>query len=200
MTKTLKLVAGIALGLAIVTGAGVTVTVAREQGPQGPQGPSGFVGQMGPGPGGRGMRGPGRPGGPGGPGGIIQGLRALDLSEAQRDQVKAARESHKAEFEAQIEKLGTARKALHDTMTAETFDEAAIRQMSAEVAAVEADGAVLQAKVHGEVWALLTPEQQEKARQLRTQREQRIGQMRERFEQRRGQRQERRQQRQPVRG
>ena len=198
MTKTLKLVAGTALGLAIVTGAGVTVTVAREQGPQGP---SGFVGQMGPGgPSGRGMRGPGRPGGPGGPGGIIQGLRALDLSETQREQVKAAMESHKAEFEAQREKLGTTRKALHDSMTAETFDEAAIRQMSAEVAVVEADGAVLQAKVHGEVWALLTPEQQQKARQLRTQMEQRIGQMRERFEQRRGQRQERRQQRQPVRG
>lgn len=198
MTKTLKLVAGTALGLAIVTGAGVTVTVAREQGPQGP---SGFVGQMGPGgPSGRGMRGPGRPGGPGGPGGIIQGLRALDLSETQREQVQAAMASHRAEFEAQAKKLGTARKALHDTMTAETFDEAAIRQMSAEVAAVEADGAVLQAKVHGEVWALLTPEQQQKARQLRTQMEQRIGQMRERFEQRRGQRQERRQQRQPVRG
>ncbi len=198
MTKTLKLVAGTALGLAIVTGAGVTVTLARDQDPQRP---SGFGGQMSPGgPSGRGMRGPGRPGGPGGPGGIIQGLRALDLSETQREQVQAAMASHRAEFEAQAKKLGTARKALHDTMTAETFDEAAIRQMSAEVAAVEADGAVLQAKVHGEVWALLTPEQQQKARQLRTQMEQRIGQMRERFEQRRGQRQERRQQRQPVRG
>lgn len=189
MTKTFKLVAGTALGLAIVTGAGVAVAVAREQGPQGP---SGFMGQMGPGgPGGRGMR---------GPGGIIRGLRALDLSETQRDQVKAAVESHKAEFEAQFEKLGTARRALHDSMTAETFDEAAIRQKSADVAVVEADGAVLQAKVHGEVWALLTPEQQQEARQLRTQMEQRIGRMRERFEQRRGQRQERRQRRQPVRG
>ncbi len=198
MTKTFTLVAGAALGLAIVAGAGVAVAGAHEQGPQGP---GGFMGQVGPGgPGGRGMRGPGRPGGAGGPGGIIQGLRALDLSETQREQVKATMDSHKAEFEAQVERLRTARKALHDSMTAETFDEAAIRQTSAEVAVIEADGAVLQAKVHGEVWALLTPEQQQKARQLRTQMAQRVGQMRERVEQRRGQRQERRQLRQPVGG
>lgn len=184
MTKALKIVAGTALGLALMTGAGVAVTTAREQAPQGS---GGFMRPRG-------------PGGPGGPGGIIQGLRALDLSEAQREQVKAAMQRHKAEFEAQFEKSSTAHKALRDSITAETFDEAGIRQKSADVAAVEADGAVLQARVHGEVWALLTPEQQQKASALRAHMEQRRGPMRERFEQRRGQGQARRQRRQPVRG
>lgn len=35
MTETFKLVAGTALGLALVTGAGVTVAAASEQGPRG---------------------------------------------------------------------------------------------------------------------------------------------------------------------
>ena len=196
MTKTLKIVAGTALGLALMTGVGVAVAAAREQAPQGS---GGFMGQPGHGGrGGRGMRGPGR--GSGGPGGLIQGLRALDLSEAQREQVKAVMASHKTEFEAQFAKTATARKALRDSIMAEPFDEAVIRQKSADVAAVEADGAVLQATVRGEVWTLLTPEQQQKAKALQAQMEQRRDQMRERVEQRRGQRQERRQQRQPLRG
>ena len=62
--------------------------------------------------------------------------------------------------------MQAAREALHAVVTADTFDEAAIRLKSADVAAVEADGAVLRAKVHAEVWALLTPEQQQKAKTL----------------------------------
>ena len=188
MTKTWKLVAGTAVGLALVAGAGVAVTAAREQGPRAR---GGFMGEPGPG---RGMR------GPGGPGGIVPGLRALDLTDAQREQVKATMESHKAEFEAHSAKAVAARQALRAAVTAESFDEAAVRQKSADVAAADADGAVLRAKVHAEVWALLTPEQQQKAKTLRSQMEERRGQMRERFEQRRGQRQERRQQRQQLRG
>ena len=188
MTKTFKLVAGTALGLALVTGAGVTVTAASEQRPRG------FMGHMGQG-------GPGGPGrGPGGPGGIIPGLRALDLTETQREQVKAAMESHKAEFEAQAKAMQTARQALHAVVTADAFNEAAIRLKSADVAVVEAEGAVVRAKVHAEVWALLTSEQQQKAKTQQADREARRGQIRERAKQWRGQRQERRQQRPQQRG
>lgn len=194
MTKTFKLVAGTALGLALVTGAGVAVSAAREQGPRGP---GGFMGQMGRG----GPGGPGGPGrGPGGPGGIMPGLRGLELTETQREQVKAALESHQAEFAAQAAKMRAAHEALQAVIAADTFDEAAIRLKSADVAAVEADGAVLRAKVYAEVWALLTPEQQTKAKTLQAQRQERRGQIRERVEQRRGQRQERRQERQQQLG
>ena len=72
-------------------------------------------------------------------------------------------------------------------MTAATFDEATVRQKAADLAAVDADGAVLRAKVYSEVWALLTPEQQAKAKRCRRERTQRAGQRRERVEQRRGQ-------------
>jgi periplasmic protein CpxP/Spy len=168
MTKTLKLIAGTAvgftLGLILVVGAGVALTAAQGQEPDGP---GKFMGQRGPGGPGGGRR------GPGGPGGIIQGLRALDLTEAQREQVKATMAAHQAEMAAQFSRARTARTALHGAVTAGTFDEAAVRQAAAEVASVEADGSVLDAKVYAEVWALLTPEQQQKAKALQAQREER---------------------------
>jgi periplasmic protein CpxP/Spy len=167
-------IAGCVAGLALVVGATAAIE-AREQGPGG-FGPGGGFGRR----------------GPGGPGGLLPGLRGLDLTESQREQVKAIMESHKADFEAQAQKLGPARQALRDVIAAETLDETAIRQRAAELAAVEADGAVLQARVHAQVSALLTPEQQQKARDAKAQQAQRRSQMRQRMEQRRNQRQQQR--------
>ena len=59
-------------------------------------------------------------------------------------------------------------------MTAETSDEAAIRARSADVAAIQADAAVLRARVHQEVFSLLTAEQQAKAKELKAQAEARM--------------------------
>lgn len=171
MTKRWQIATGAVLGLALLAGTGAAVVTAREQGPTGP---GGFMGRRG-------------PGGPGGPGGIVPGLRALDLTEAQRAQVKATMDAHKATFDGQRNTMAAARKALHTAVTAATFDEATVRQKAADVAALEADGAVLRAKVYSEVWALLTPEQQAGATAAEATREQRAGQRRERLEQRRGQ-------------
>jgi Spy/CpxP family protein refolding chaperone len=180
MTKTWLRIAGTALGVALVAGAGLATVAAREQGPGGPRGAMG-------------RRGPGGPGGAGGP--VALPLGGLGLTETQREQVKTAMDAHKGEFDAIRTRMQTARTALQQAVTADAFDEAAVRQKSVDVAAVEADAAVLRAKVHSEVWALLTPEQQQKARELNAQRAERRGQMRERFEQRRQERQQRRQQR-----
>lgn len=173
MTKRWTVAVGAILGVALLAGTGAAVVAAREQGPGGPGGMMG------------------RRGGPGGPGGILPGLRALDLTEAQREQVKATMDAHKATFDAQRDKLVAAHKALNEAITAGTFDEATVRQKAADLAVLDADGAVLRAKVYSEVWALLTPEQQTKAKTLQAQRAERAGQMRERFEARRGQRGER---------
>jgi protein CpxP len=177
MTRTWQTVAGAALGVALVAGAGLATVAA--QGPAGPGGP-GFMGRRG-------------PGGPGG--GLTLPLRGLDLTETQREQVRTAVDAHKAEFDAVRTRMRAAQSALQAAVTAEAFDEAAVRQKSVDVAAVEADAAVLRAKVHSEVWALLTPEQQQKARELQTERDARRAQMRQRFEQRRQERQQQRQQR-----
>lgn len=122
-------------------------------------------------PGGPGVHGPGR-GGRGGPGADF-GLRGVDLTDAQRDQVRAIHESHRSEFDAARTKLREAHRAFAEATGAATIDEAAIRARSAEVAAAMADEAILRAKVRAEVFAILTPEQQQKANEMRSSMQQR---------------------------
>ena len=147
--KTMLLGAG-ALLLAIGTGAGAFVHAQDQNTNQPP------------------FMGPGRPGGPGGfgrggfggPMGMLPMLgRALNLTDAQRDQIKAIADSHKDEWKALADRERTARTALMTAVTADTIDEAAIRQKSSEVAAVEADAAVARAHAHGEVAQILTADQ-----------------------------------------
>jgi periplasmic protein CpxP/Spy len=128
------------------------------------------------------------PGGPGGPGGRGLPLRELELTDAQREQVKGIFDSHKDEFQAIGERLKTARQAQRAAADTQPLDEGAIRAKAADVAAVEADAAVLRAKVHAAVFQVLTPEQQEKAKALRAEREKRAAERRQQFQERRQQR------------
>lgn len=154
----------VAAGVLAVSG--LALVPLRAQDAPAPEGPR--MRRMG--PGGHGM-GPGR-GAPLGELGFM--FRQLDLSEAQREQVRNVMQSNAAAFKEIGERLRTARQALDAAVTADTLDEAAIRARSAEVATVEADAAVQRAKVHQEVFSLLTAEQQAKARELKAQRQQRM--------------------------
>jgi Spy/CpxP family protein refolding chaperone len=99
------------------------------------------------------------------------GLRQLGLSDDQRQEVRRIMELHKAERQAIFERLREARRAQSEAVMAVPVDEGAVRARSAELAKVEADSAVLRARVHAEVYNVLTPEQQEKAKALRAERE-----------------------------
>ena len=93
------------------------------------------------------------------------GLRQLNLSDEQRQQVRDIMARHREAFAALAERAAPTRRALAEAIA--TGDEAAIRQASATVAAVQADRAVLTGKVRSEVFAVLTPEQREKAKEAR---------------------------------
>jgi protein CpxP len=149
MTSTVKRITlGAVAGLlALGLGAGAYVH-AQDQNTQKPDRP--FRG----GPGG-----PGRMGGPGGPMGMLPMLREINLTDAQKDQVKAIADAHKDEWKAIFDRERTAREALNAAMTADTVNDTLVRQKSAEVAAVEADAAVARAHAHAEVLQLLTPAQ-----------------------------------------
>lgn len=157
MTKTLKIF--IAAGfVAVVLAAGSTQVLAQDgqmkrRGPGGPGGP------------GIGMR------GPGGPMGIGPGFRELDLTDDQKAQVKAIAESHQAEFKAVGEKMRAARQGMRALVEADTLDEAAVRAKSIEVAAAEADAAILNAKVRTQTLQVLTAEQLAKHKELQAQRQ-----------------------------
>jgi periplasmic protein CpxP/Spy len=120
-------------------------------------------------------RGPGMRGMRGGPG---MEFRGLDLTADQRAQLRKIREARQAEFKAVGDKLGAARQGLRTLTQADSIDESAIRAKSQEVAAAEADFAILNAKVRAESLQILTSEQQTKLKELRSKRQERTRQRR----------------------
>ena len=165
MTSTVKRIAlGAAASLlALGLGAGAFVH-AQDQSPDRPPRPS----RGGPG-------GPGRFGGPGGPMGMLPMLgRELNLTDAQRDQIKAIADSHQTEWKTIGDRERTAREALNAAITADTVDDALVRQKSAELAAVDADAAVARAHAHAEVVQILTADQKTQLKELQNRMKQRM--------------------------
>ena len=118
-----------------------------------------------------------RRGGPGvdGPrgmrGGVGLELRALDLTDDQRAQLRKIREARQSEFKAAGEKLRAAREGMRALVGADSINESAIRAKSQEVAAAEAEMAILNAKVRAESLQILTNDQQTKLKELRSKRQ-----------------------------
>jgi Spy/CpxP family protein refolding chaperone len=109
--------------------------------------------------------------GPGleGPLGILRMLGPrLNLTDAQREQLKSIAAAHKAEWTALGDRARAAHEALRDAVMADTLNEAVIRTKAADVAAVEADLAVASAQARAEAWQILTAEQQAQAKQFQT--------------------------------
>jgi protein CpxP len=91
--------------------------------------------------------------------------RDLQLTDAQKDQLKTIADSHKDDWKALADRGRSARTALNAAVMADTIDEALIRQKSSEVAAVEADMAVARARARAEVFQILTAEQRAKLKE-----------------------------------
>ena len=83
----------------------------------------------------------------------------LNLTDAQRDQIKAIADTHKDEWKALADRGRTAHMALDEAINADTVNDAAIRQKSADASAVDADIAVARAHAHAEVFQILTADQ-----------------------------------------
>ena len=94
--------------------------------------------------------------------------RRLGLSDQQKEQIQGILKSHAGEIEAQMESGRNGRKALRDAMDAAPLDETRIRQQALALGEVRADAAVLRARIRSEIWPILSADQQEKARQMRS--------------------------------
>jgi len=92
--------------------------------------------------------------------------RQIGLTDAQRDQIKNIAASHNDEWKVLFDRARTAHDALGDAIIADTIDEAAIRQKSAEVAAIDADLAVARAHAHAEVFQILTADQKAQVKKM----------------------------------
>lgn len=133
--------------------------------------------QQGPGGGtcdGEGPHGPGGfHGGPaaGGPGhGLLRMLprlaERLELSDAQQDQIHAIVDAQKPAMESLRDEAKAARDAFHDTYDFGDYDEAAFRTFFESQAQLHIEMQLLGAETISQVWAVLTPEQQEEVLEL----------------------------------
>lgn len=118
--------------------------------------------------------GPGRgagPFGPGGRGGFAAGfaLGQLDLSDAQKQQVRDITQRHREQSSGTMQRMQQAMQAQRAAINQVPVNEAAVRQAAAALAAVQADAAVDEARLHADIFSVLTVEQQEKAKQLEAQ-------------------------------
>ncbi len=173
MTTGIRL--SFAAGALALTFAAVAPLVAHNQEPQGPP-PMGGGPFRGPGPGGRGPMGPGPHGPMGWLGELGPAIRHAEVTEDQQQQIKTVMDSHREEFQAIGARMKTAHDGMRALVEADIIDENAIRAKTQEVAVIEADQAILGAKVRSEILALLTPEQLAKVKQFRADMQKRMEQ------------------------
>lgn len=150
--------------LAALLSAGVVFA----QGPDGPGGPRG--------------RGPGGRGGPGGPGGPGAGLpvRELNLTEQQREQFRTISQQYREQARTAEQRLNAARTTQRKAVDTVPINEGLIRSTTLEVAEAQTEVAIHQARLRGELVALLTPAQQAQAKKIQAEREARAAQPRQR--------------------
>ena len=121
-------------------------------------------------------------------GALLPALRQLELSDEQREQVRAAIDASRATARESSRGVRAARRALAAAVTGAAADEDRIRTLAAELGAIEGEVAVERARLYAAAWQLLTPDQQERATEMRTEheerREERRGRLRERLEER----------------
>lgn len=137
------------------------------------------------------QEGPGRPDGPGGGGprgergprgGGIPFLRDLNLTDAQKAQIKQIVDNFESSTKALHEKMRTLRGGDFDVLKDGAFDEASVRAAAQARASVEVELEVARARMLSQIYAVLTPEQRAQ-----------IAERRQQFEQRRQQREAERQ-------
>ncbi len=97
-------------------------------------------------------------GGPGGPG----GMPMVELTEAQRDAMRSAMEDHREEMNQLGEKMRDARNGLQEAIFAEKQDAQKIESHAKEVAELQAQMTMIQAKMFAAVRSKFTPDQLEK--------------------------------------
>jgi protein CpxP len=118
------------------------------------------------------------------------GLGQLDLTDAQREQIRSIVQSHRDELTAIADRTRTARQNMQQASADNALDESSLRAASGDLATAMADGSVLRSRIRQEVFGVLTPDQLEKVKTLQANREQRRLQMRERIQERVKQRRE----------
>jgi Spy/CpxP family protein refolding chaperone len=93
----------------------------------------------------------------------------LNLTDAQRDQIKTILQSHRTEIAAVLEPLVKDRRALRDATLADPADEKAIRTAAANLSTSIGNAAVLASHIKAEARKVITPAQMQTLEDFRQQ-------------------------------
>ena len=164
MSRTIKLagVAALALGLA-----GVGVAAQDEAGPREGRGR-------------RGMHGRHHEFG--------EGMRALNLTEAQREQLKNMREQQREAMRPVMEQQRALRKQIREALESGNRDAARIGQLEIQAFELRQQMKAAREKQHAAFLGILTPEQKAQWEKMREERKERMEQFREKRQERREER------------
>ncbi|MBI1763758.1 MAG: Spy/CpxP family protein refolding chaperone [Acidobacteria bacterium] len=111
------------------------------------------------------------PGGPPPPDGGRMRLHFLDLSDAQKAQVKTIQDTEDAQAEAYFDKLREAHEALEAATAKGQFNEAQVRALAAAIAQSEIELTVIRARKDAAIYQVLTAEQRAKLDQFHAEHE-----------------------------
>ena len=151
MNRFRSLVTGVALAALLAT------SVAYAQGPRG---------------GGRGGRGFG----PGGPG---LALNELNLTDAQREQVREIRGRYQEQIQALSRRLGALAAKQRQAIETVPVNETLITSATQDMTQAQVEVAIQEARINADIWSVLTPEQQATATKLRAERKAHMEQRRQ---------------------
>jgi periplasmic protein CpxP/Spy len=145
----------LATGVALV--ALLATSVAYAQGPRG----SGFGGR-----GGRGF----------GPG---LALNELNLTDAQREQVREVRDRYQEQIQTLSRRLGDLAAKQRQAIETVPVNETLITSATQDMTQAQVEVAIQEARINADIWSVLTPEQQAKATKLRAERKAQMEQRRQ---------------------
>jgi Spy/CpxP family protein refolding chaperone len=101
----------------------------------------------------------------GSPVGMGLPLARLNLTGAQRQQIRAIVQQHRTDIQPLAQRARAARAGLLTAEAADPLDDNAVRAKAVELAAIQGDLAVARAHLRADVLQVLTPEQQQKVRE-----------------------------------
>ena len=136
-----------ATAAALIVAAAVAIPVIAQP-PQGRGGPGGPMG----------------PGGFGGRGGFAM-LHALDLTDAQREQIRTITRQQRDATDSPQQKLATLQKQLHLAILADSPDTQKIDELKTAIAAAAGEELTSRIDIESRIAQVLTPEQRTKARE-----------------------------------
>ena len=129
-------------------------------------------------------RGGGRGGRGFGPGAPSLALSELNLTDAQREQVREIRDRSREQVQALSRRLGDLAAKQRQAIETMPVNETLITSATQDMTQAQVEMAIQEARINADIWSVLTPEQQTKATKLRAERK---AQMEQRRQERRGQ-------------